>query len=41
MEIYKELRPLIEKKRGGKEITEADRKLLEDLDQRIYKKLIK
>ena len=41
LEVYKKLQPLIEKKRNGGSLTDADRKLLEDLDKRIFEKLIK
>ena len=41
LEIYQKLKPLIEKKRGGEKLTDADRKLLERLDKRIFEKLIK
>ena len=41
METYKQLKPLIEKKGKGEQLEKADRKLLEDLDQRILEKLMK
>ena len=41
METYKQLKPLIEKKGKGEQLGKADRKLLEDLDQRIPEKLMK
>jgi hypothetical protein len=41
METYKKLKPLIEKKGKGEQLGKADRKLLEDLDQRILEKLMK
>ena len=40
-ETYKKLKPLIEKKRNGGKLTDADRKLLKNLDRRIFEKLIK
>lgn len=41
METYNALKPLIEKRRDGTALTEADRTLLKKLDQRIYENLIK
>lgn len=41
LEVYEKLQPLIEKRRGDEDLTEADQKLLEDLDNRIFEKLIK
>ncbi len=38
---YKKLQPLIERKRRGEKLTDADRKLLEELDKKILEKLIK
>jgi len=40
-ETYEKLKPLIEKKRDGGKLTDADRKRLEELDKRIFEKLIK
>ena len=41
LEVYEKLQPLIEKKRGDEDLTGADGKLLEDLDERIFEKLMK
>lgn len=40
-DIFEKLQPLIEKKRGGEDLTDADRKLLERFDNRIFEKLMK
>jgi hypothetical protein len=40
-QIYKELLRLIEKKKNGEGLSQADRNLLQNLDDRIFKKLIK
>lgn len=41
LEVYEKLQPLIKKKRGDKDLTDADQKLLDDLDNRIFEKLMK
>lgn len=41
LEVYEKLQPLIEKKRGGEDLTRADRKLLDELDNQIFEKLMK
>ena len=41
LETYKKLKPLIERKRKGEKLTDADRQLLKDLDKQIVEKLIK
>ena len=41
METYKQLKPLIEKKGKGAQLGKADGKLLEEIDKRIFEKLIK
>lgn len=41
LEVYEKLQPLIERKRGGEDLTDTERKLLDDLDNRIFEKLMK
>lgn len=41
LDVYQKLKPLIEKKREDKDLTDADHKLLDELDNQIFEKLIK
>lgn len=40
-ETYRELKPLVDKKRGGGDLTDIDRKLLKEIDKQIFESLIK